>query len=33
MPENSIEFEGVAVSVEEWKKALAIYSDPDGGMF
>ena len=33
MPENSIEFEGVYVSKDDWEKALLIYADPDGGMF
>lgn len=28
-----IEFEGVYVSKEDWQRALAIYADPDGGMF
>lgn len=33
LPENSIEFEGVYVSKDDWEKALLIYADPDGGMF
>lgn len=33
MPENSIEFEGVYVSAEDYKIAEAIFGDPNGEMF
>jgi len=33
LPENCIEFQSVYISKQGWQKALAIYADPDGGMF
>lgn len=33
MPRNSMEFEGIYVDDIVWQRALAIYADPDGGMF
>ncbi len=33
MPKNCIEFEGVYVDKETWKKSLLVYADPNGRMF